>query len=102
MEPPSLQEMMGTTSNIVRDMEALKNEHKSMLSGYQEAVDCKKLSVCVRYILYTCPSDGNPEDTGWDPELEAAVKKEKEELVNESMKKLEEGMKEAQVKNVHC
>lgn len=48
-------------------------------------------------VYVALPSDGDPEDSGWDPEFEEAVKKEKEELVNESMKKLEEGMQEAQV-----
>lgn len=33
----------------------------------------------------------------WDPELEEAVRKEKEELVNESMLKLEAGMNESKV-----
>ena len=33
----------------------------------------------------------------WDPELEEAVRKEKEEIVNESMLKLEAGMNESKV-----
>ncbi len=50
------------------------------------------------FLILTLPSDGHPEESGWDPELEEAVKREKEELVNESMKKLEDGMQEAQVR----
>ncbi len=47
--------------------------------------------------MYSVLLDGDLVDGGWDPELEEAVKKEKEELVNASMKKLDEGVSEAQV-----
>ncbi len=105
MEPPSLLGMLETTSSLNRDMEALRNEHKSLLTHYQEAVDRKHVSIvttrpqCTALCCYCI--DGDLVDGGWDPELEEAVKKEKEELVNASMKKLEEGLSESQVLYVH-